>query len=1127
MTAKLLGVACAMLASAAFGYDWPPAGSEVTIGPDETVTVAAGEIDAVNALSKLTVNGTLKFDCAKPPTCPMAGTGVCEKLSADRWEMKTANQGYLGKWYVRNGVVAPSVRYCFGGETKLTAADIDATAVYICDGATMELSTLCTSMFGDYTTVRRIHFAGTGYPGTGGALVVNLSQATGSNATTIFRRTILDGDTTIFSSDTDSNKYFWSKSVWDLNGYELTFAGLGRCLVPSSEGILSNGTIRVKSVAGGSHEFQARHGSTFRAPGTIKLESGTSFLYREDGGKTPFSSNPIGFCLDVTGSATFRVDENGANKYVGPSDKSVLKQTGGIVLNAGSSLNVYLDESYYSQLHLTGPISGAGSIRNDYRSGGGRIRYGANDNAQHTGGWYFCMTNGTVVIDGKDVVHDYGAVTNYGTSVALRVDDEGVNWPFSSICSFARGGVWGQGALLSIDPDGLASREYAIDGAAWMADGARAGVPLAVDSETGAGKLVVSSTGSETALNLASYGGTLTVTGDTQMTVGDTLVGATRGDPDRKAKLEFVGAHDVRWTTQTKLVCGSQENSGRTDCLGELRFADTAVSAPEIPFSKDANLASCIYLAPEGRAVMKIEDGAVISNRLYCGSYAGGGQVLIHQTGGEFVNLGTAGYQAWGAGIGHLGSTYFRLDGGTFRDVNSTLAGRYDPVSIDINGGTYRRVKTSSNSEETWALGAGNNKALLRVRNGGQVVSSGSHLYAAGFEGNAMTVIAVEDAGSVLNLNSKRIYTSRSAVAVQTHVCLNDGGLMSVAAFSQGKNNTADVRYLNFDGGIHECGTDYEVYGNDSSAYWQNFRVTVYGRGATLRVPSGKTPKVYQTIRRASGGGISQAAGAIPLPAAVLAYDSLVPPMVRITGDGQGALACVEFDMATRKPTGVKVLCPGFGYKDTAQAEFIYCEIVKGKYTSAVVATVDCPIVANDETGDFTKDGAGTLELYRPNEWGGKTVVAGGTVKACCDFALPQNTSVQLRGGATLDLNSTSNEIASVECGVGLGTIVNAGNAKVPAVSGYVIDVAELKAGKSIEIPGGANLDGLTVTVTGDLAELVSADARRYTLIKAKNGVVTGMPAIVSGDVPEGWSFRMSGGKLSFARDCGMMLLVR
>lgn len=446
--------------------------------------------------------------------------------------------------------------------------------------------------------------------------------------------------------------------------------------------------------------------------------------------------------------------------------------------------------------------------------------------------------------------------------------------------------------------------------------------------------------------------------------------------------------------------------------------------------------------------------------------------------------------------IGYLNRGYFVQTGGSFVLTNAVGSSAQPQVSIGSGNGYGGSLCVFGG---TFDVGAGRTS----------VNTSGSR------DANPFSTVSVAGPTAYLNFGADANCPGNSDTAV-TLFTMCGGGRMRTRGFYKGNtnstlivnfNNGTFVPTQNGNDGAQDVFHNYRTY--STYANRQVDHIIVCPGGMTIDTDGKTGVYTYQVLEGATGGGVS---GVLSTPI----HNIGVAPVVRIYGDGYGAVGVADFDSVSNVVKGVKILAPGVGYTYATASLFL---------DRAVLVSYDCTIAENVNTGGFTKKGEGSFILYATNTWGGATSVAGGTLKAGCDWAVPPGTDLVLSDGGVMDFNGKTGEVASVTYGAGGGSISNAALVKMPNSASITISVDDLLAGKKVPFAGDVNLDALDVTLTGDLGKLVESD-RRYTLIEA-GGTLSGSINVVTEEpLPDFWSFKIRGSRLQLVFSKGTVLIV-
>jgi autotransporter-associated beta strand protein len=313
--------------------------------------------------------------------------------------------------------------------------------------------------------------------------------------------------------------------------------------------------------------------------------------------------------------------------------------------------------------------------------------------------------------------------------------------------------------------------------------------------------------------------------------------------------------------------------------------------------------------------------------------------------------------------------------------------------------------------------------------------------------------LTVEDGGAVL-ATTKGITLGMGTSATYSHSVLNmNGGVVSTYHVTRNRNYicpsdewpegsaTSDAfkntyAFVNCNGGtIRNLGWG-ALFGSRTSDSFPPNRVTLYERGLTVDSNG-------MDCRLDPGGGLQAPSG---LGVVSVAWDAekdgkgfVGSPRVKIVGDGLGATAWADFDVATRTIKRIYVTSPGNNY---TRAD---AQIVMNK---KVVKTVPCT-VGPMVSGGLTKIGRGLLKIATTNTYEGATVVKSGTILLGADDVISSKSKLVLDGG-TLDMNGMSQTFSSVEVTENGGSVVNG----TLALSGLTVDFDDVLAGKSLVYDG-------------------------------------------------------------------------
>ncbi|MES2658261.1 MAG: autotransporter-associated beta strand repeat-containing protein [Verrucomicrobiota bacterium] len=426
-------------------------------------------------------------------------------------------------------------------------------------------------------------------------------------------------------------------------------------------------------------------------------------------------------------------------------------------------------------------------------------------------------------------------------------------------------------------------------------------------------------------------------------------------------------------------------------------------------------------------------------------------------------------------GDGSGSSSYLRNDNALATVANDN-AGNL-AVGIGLNSNAVTDVISGSLSATRILLGAFNSNA-----SNGQINVTGGTL-SSGATGTSITDSAArQNKWGNINVTGAGVFANPTTINLSSSPFANNTGILSIAS---GGTVTADTiitngalpnAYVNFDSGTLRASS-----GTSAALIDTNIdRVTVYGGGGTIDTNS-FNKNIDRIIAAPTGNGVTSVA----ISATGTGY--LGRPLVKITGDGTGATAMADFNLATGEVTGITVTSPGAGYTTATVT-------VTGGGGTAITAT---PTLSAPTAGGITKASAGTLTLSAANTYTGPTLVNGG--KLSVTGSLASSSAVTVANGATLGGTGTVNGTTTVSTGGIVEGGVNAtgklnlsglafngaASVKIGTLSNYAASTA-IGAG-ALSTAGGAG------AVVINIASLGAATApSTYTLIDYTGGSIGG-----------------------------------
>ena len=1110
-------------------------GAVYTVATDETLVVNnANASEFADGIAFADATGVVEFETSSAPTMNITGAGTIKKTYSGPWTMSKQISGFTGDYVLQGGgivTVSSGTQYYFGAESKTGGSLVIKPN-----------NTLYVPNDGGWAVMgnRPVHISGTGYNSMG---AVNTGYAYSTSASFI-KYLHLDDDALLHINGPAYYQFFTNAEI-DLHGYELTLGGNGDLQLLGSTTVSTNGSIRIRGVsAGKSARLTLRSVSASFSVDSPHADSpfvlddyAALFFYIDGTSKTKLANRP----LWVKGkNASLRTAHQSDVYPPNWVSTNILNWAGPVLFKeSGSVLSLCANFPYY-QFTVGGQISGDGSVVVKAGSDGntGRV-YLANTNNTYTG--YTLVNNsgdsrwqfGSFLAAGPNSIPNYSSLTcNYGfvsAKLKERESPEESLWDVSAITRLANEATWLNYAAVGLDTT-YCNGPYTMP---WPSE-------VAADrfiGGSGPGEVVFTNvaTTAENRLHLMHGGGVLRVKGTPgrQIHVGEIRVIAPTTNCTESTVL-FDGC-DLAFDTNSMFNAGfCKVTSSRGDPVPKVTLKDVRFIAGPVTNAWTDKATGAICCAPHvafGKgpvtdAAIEILDGCAITGRVVVGGRQWDANGAIYQRGGHVTALGNASSVINGtivgttlAGSGNcLG--YYELSGGELVSRGYFTIGYLNRGYFVQTGGKFVLTNAvGSSTRPQLCVGNGNGYGgSLCIFGGTFDASAGSPSINASnsTDANPFSTISVAGPTAYLDLgaNANRPGNSETAVTLFT-MC--GGGRMRTRGFYKGNtnstlivnfNNGTFVPTQNGNGGAQDVFFNYRTY--STYANCQVDHVIVYPGGMTVDTDGKTGVYTYRTLEGATGGGVS---GVLSSPIHNIGF----APVVRIDGDGYGAVGVADYDSVSNVLRGVKILAPGVGYTH-AIAELYADRVVVAKY--------NCTIAENLNTGGFTKKGEGSFILYATNTWGGATSVAGGTLTAGCDWAVPPGSDLVLSGGGIMDFNGKTGEVASVTYGAGGGSIANAALVKIPNSASVTISVDELLAGKKVPFEGDVDLDALNVTLTGDLGKLVESD-RRYTLIEASGTLSGSINVVTEEPLPDFWSFKIRGSRLQLVFSKGTVMVVK
>ena len=1078
-----------------------------TVAANETVTVTdANAADYADGFAFADATGVIEFETSAAPTMNITGRGTVKKTYNGDWTMTKAIENFTGTYDLcGSGIVSFDASYMFGNN--------DSTAkLYVRDGATLRFAAKTAKLWS-----RTLRVAGMGAPGAKAALMFDSAETETDGGT--IRNLVLDADASIHIIK--NGNFFYSSGTFNLNGHKLFHSGPGIYTAATSH-TMKNGEIVTYNDGTGMPTFCFRTAKVDKDSPVRFVRNGTTKFQMSDKTLPPPTAE-----MWITGASTFQVVDNWNSGWWDWTTNS-LGWAGPIVFtNETGMSSMTLDMAGSStpqrQINFLGPISGNGRLILSPNADKTRVCLG-NANNTFTGGLYW---NGEKKGSARLLplhpgsIPDYSSVTcNYGhIDCVFDAADTEAPWDFAHFRELANSATW------------LNSSFAAIVGAGGDGEIAPITFGSSITNPIGA-NAVVTLTGSDEGSfsNLTWLCGTARILGPGKYNVGALRIPngtKTIGTNTYSAVVELDGG--VEFVTASNATRIGYNPVSDASKIARLKVKNAFLHAPDdIPRDFNAGHHYALAVGCDGSdygGILEVCDGAVVSNKLLVsgwGAAAGGGdgRGMVIQRGGKVYSLGATVQTHFGSGVGMKGHGTYIMHGGEFTAFASFHIGGYCMGNWTQFGGTAVFTNYPGRTEKTFTASSLNRGWGEIYLAGGTMAFYDSFSLASGSISDSQHCkLVIDGPDAFFDTHGSVLRTSVNSGKQLAQVAVRNGGTLRTSGTR--KTMTSSIYTITFDGGTFLCGANGReifCYPNENTAvnYAQAPNlVAVFSGGMTIDTGASTNNYTGVAITGATGGGISQ----VPFDGPISGADGLVQPYVDIAGDGLGATAVALFDTESCAVTNIIVTCPGVEYTTATALVYVAKNLKK-------TIVLDDYIVPNENTGGFTKSGDHDFTLKATNTWGGATTVAGGTLIAGVDWAIPPNTDICLSGGGILDFNSKTGEVATVTYGAGGGSIVNASKVKIEDNSIFFkISVDDLLAGKTIPWTGDLDYSRANLTVTGDLSRLVAGT--RYHVVTVTDGEATGTLTLASDDPPSGWEYRVTSKGVKIAEVKGSAIVIR
>ena len=1049
-----------------------PATGNVTIPDGKTAEISDADLASVNALTTLTLagtNATVIFETDNPFTCSLAGNGEVIKTGSGTWTLTKDQSGFSGAFTLAGGLTklgAPG-RCSALGKIGSTARPLTVT-----NSATLDLC--CDSSTYSWTfDTREVCIAGNGYDGNG-ALINS-----GKTAYGVFKRLTLVGDAKINFASRITSPNNGAKLLFNMNGYDLVHSSKGEDIFYYGS-VTNAGRHLLQGVNGASAQWRIMDtfGSLGEADGG-PIEVGNYAYFNYYG--APKQVRPLKF----SGSTKSYVYPNASrgwdtnyNNFAGPTE---------VAAGAAPTITFTDSKNFKCMFTLSGPLTGSGNIS---ASGGGKLGLACPTNATPA-------FTGNITIDGTGggslvafypaSIPDYSKLSVSRSRVTVPMD----TWSRSDILQLANTATFTSHAVVEINTAALGNQTGAL--ALADADIVASGFGLGHD---GPGTLNLSGPFTK-AIKIGVHDGTLRLTGNDRITLGEGTVGGDGGSCSGTLAIE--DAPNVALVENTWLEVGGAYPSG-----GNL-LPRPKMTISNATFKQETAIEGLVAgggVRPGNKSPGRLEfgSGAKFSGRISSGHNGTYGFASIRQTGGDVwlygkdyedngscqnSVIGYEGYSHWDISSGSL-----TFEGWTcFAHWGANCQGVLEQTGGTVTHKLHRHQPSNGGSRsQHWAFGNLNNAIGAYYLRGGTLYDEGTIFVA--YTATSTGIMTIEGPDAVANVTNMIRVGYWPGMASSTLCLANGGTLRTPSLYGPRDDYRSATNSVNFNGGILRTPV---AGGSDIMVAASILNLFVYSGGATFDTDGRPETHINTPIRAPSGLGVVAA----EVPSAIAGVEFLGTPVLKVTGDGIGAVVAANWDRTTRTVTGVRIVSPGSGY---TRASLVVRYGISNFVDSAALT------LGEVFGGGITKAGAGTLVLNATNTYSGATVLAGGTLKCAVDCAIPLGSQVVLAGG-TLDMN---------------GMKFSDGSA-LP--TNWAVDINRVKISGAVSYDSDLTFaEGATLSVL-NLDSLGNDEQIPRTIFNV-TGKVTGKPTVVV-EPNRIWSVAWTENHLRLTRNRGVRIVIR
>ena len=1063
-----------------------PATSASVANVGEGLTRITSPFDWAGTLSVMAGTLALSNDAQTAFSSTLEGPGELRKEGAGNWTLtKDQSAKFTGDFTVAGGTVTVD------NFNKLGNA---SGTVTVTNGGT-----LVASKYLEVPNGKRLVLSGSGAPGAGGALVPK------KDGFFMPTNVVLAGDTVIHGEAPNTYVQFgyFQPTVFDMQGHRLVFGGDSYVnLTLSNTKIVNPGVIEMerwpttantwKTITfadtcdlGDENDPEILVHCGFRSSLPSKIAPRRRLVIDVD----PTDAGPMGGFTGGMAAEASGVNTNSC--WAGPIE----------IRNA----NTYLSFHPWDADNADRWIAVSGQI-----SGEGGIDLGAKGKSGTKGHVVLTHPNntyrGTTTMNGGNAVsihvHHLGSIPDWskltvpsGNRVALRVGEglfsrADLMTAFNSAATLSyytdNGMSYGPGTL-TVDTALAPGNEYelTLSDADITRDDGRFSL-----GHDGPGSLTLRGPFTKP-VNVSCFEGTLKLTGDDRITLG---AGVVAGNWRKSTGVLLLdNAKDVVQNGKTTIALGGANGSSPNLTRGEMvirnsklvreRYSDALATAN--------SYYSGILVGYVGEGILTIEGDSVVTNHINLGYSGTGARGGLHIKGGIVCeSQGGKSTSAFvGANYGYVG-----VMGGFYDVAGLQRIGQGGGYGVfEQRGGRieiHQGVDEDPTYNGSWNLAADGGSKVSVYFGGG--VCTNRRDTAIGSNANNSKVYFTVDGGEFVCL---RPANPNRASGDSLNVFNLNGGVFSAWNLARAQADSSYTgkpeAYVNFNGGTYRVNRGYSLFGQKGGGAWANAvdNVTVFEKGATIEVPNGLEADVDVPMAKPSGKGVAY------IPWNDTTTEFVGAPFVDIVKDegssGWGATAMAVYDPDTRRVSAIRITSPGCDYEPgRVKAHIVYPG--SRTWTNAVT------LADNATTGSFTKKGAGTLVLRVANTYGGDTVIEDGTLRLEVDGAIPEASSIVMKGGM----------------------ITAAEGVSLPAMNFKFVLGETFASTGSISFPEGS-------TVTVDNLDALDPEAREYVLATYEKGVSGTAEFLQESDLPSGWKFSIGTKKIKISRAQGTLLILR